>query len=100
MLTNPLPKSTTIIKFVQYLPLLQGDLALFLTADERPVTPEHSVPSPHQMSKGCWEETDPVFNYPLKNPQNIQTLKELTRGRAAFQSLKTQHGFCLYLYKV
>lgn len=34
-------------KLVKYLALLQGDLALFLTADERPVTPEHSVSSPH-----------------------------------------------------
>lgn len=52
---------------MEYLPLLQGDLALFLTADERPVTPEHPVPCMQQMSKGCWEETNPVFNYPLEN---------------------------------
>lgn len=49
-----------------YLSLLQGDLALFFTADERPVTPEHVVLNPQLMSKGCWEETDPVLNYPLK----------------------------------
>lgn len=51
---------------LQYLPLLQSDLALLLTADERPVAPEHSVSSKHQMCKGCWEETDPVFNYTLE----------------------------------
>lgn len=55
-----------LMKFVQYLSLLQGDLALFLTADERPVTSEHLVLNPHLMSKGCWEEADPVLNYPLK----------------------------------
>lgn len=66
-----------IIRFVQYLSLLQGDLALFLTADERPGTPEHLVPSTHLMSKGCWEETNPVLNYPLKKTKNI-THEQLT----------------------
>lgn len=73
-----LSQSAIIIKFVQYLPLLQRDLALFLTADKRPVTPEHPVPGLDQMSKGCWEVTDPVLNYPLKksNNKNTKTLKE------------------------
>lgn len=51
----------------QYLSFLQRDLALFLAADERPVTLEYLVTGPQLMSKGCWEETDPVLNYPLKN---------------------------------
>lgn len=51
---------------MQYLSLLQGDLALFLAADERPVTPEDLVTSPQLMSKGCWEKSDPVLNYTLK----------------------------------
>lgn len=51
----------------QYLPLLQSHLALLLAADERPVAPEHSVSSVNQMCESCWEETNPVFNYPLEN---------------------------------
>lgn len=53
-------------RWKQYLPLLQGDLALLFTADESPVTPEHPVASAHKMSKGCREETDPVLDYPLQ----------------------------------
>ncbi len=55
------------MRFEQYLSLLQGDLALFLTANKRPVTPEHLVSSPHQMSIGCWEKPNLVLNYPLKS---------------------------------
>lgn len=51
--------------WTQYLALLQSDLALFFAANERPVTPEHSVTSVHNMGKGRWEETHPVLNHPL-----------------------------------
>lgn len=64
---------------IHYLSLLQGDLALFLAADERPVTLEHLIPCSHQVSKGCWEETDPVLNYPLKKKSSDMW----TRGVAA-----------------
>lgn len=60
------PPRGHICSSLQYLSLLQGDLALFLAADERPVTPEDLVTSPQLMSKGCWEESDPVLNYTLK----------------------------------
>lgn len=49
-----------------YLPLLQGDLALLFAAHERPVTPEHSVASVHNVGKGCWEKTRPVLDHPLE----------------------------------
>lgn len=60
------PPRGHICSSLQYLSLLQGDLALFLAADECPVTPEDLVTSPQLMSKGCWEESDPVLNYTLK----------------------------------
>lgn len=51
---------------MQYLPLLQGDLALLFAADKRPVTSEHSVASMHDVGKGCWEETHSVLYHPLE----------------------------------
>lgn len=58
---------------MQYLPLLQGDLALLFAADKRPVTPEHSVASVHNMGEGCWEETHPVLYHPLEGEKKKHT---------------------------
>lgn len=61
-----------IVRSHRYLALLQGDLALLLAADERSVTPEHLVSSLHLMSKGCWEEADPVLNDSLEKNESTR----------------------------
>lgn len=65
---------------MQYLPLLQGDLALFFAADERPVTAEHLVACMHNMGKGCWEKTHPVLNHPLEGKAQALSIREKQYG--------------------
>lgn len=57
--------SLRLIKLIGYLSFLQGGLTLLLTADEGPGAPEYSIPRPNLLSKGCWEEADPVLDEAL-----------------------------------
>lgn len=74
---------------MQYLPLLQGDLALFFAADERPVTPEHSVASMHNMGKGCWEKTHPILNHPLEDKAQATNIYE-RNSTVKYDAIKLQ----------
>lgn len=92
---------------MQYLPLLQGDLALLFAADKRPVTPEHSVASMHNMGKGCREETISVLYHPLEE-EKAQALNmreeehsEIRRPKTTRATTRSILGiFRLYLYRI